>query len=128
MKQLIANLKDIDEHWKILVISITILMVCGVLPSHLKSDWGWFSRSGALLVLYGIYIVWRDVKGNIHSALNHLVDAAPKKLGEKSVEFTDLVKDIQKKNQKLYDTMEFLILGAGTLVWAYGDLMNNVYS
>jgi len=55
LKHLIASLKDIDEHWKILAISIIILIVFGILPSYWVNDWGWFSRSGALLVIYGIY-------------------------------------------------------------------------
>lgn len=128
MKQLIAKLKDIDEHWKILTISVTILIVCGALPSYLFSDWDWFSRSGALLVVYGIFIVWRDVQGKIHTALDRVESAVSKKLGEKSGEITNLIQDIQKKNQELYNTIEFLVLAIGTIVWAYGDLINNVYS
>jgi len=122
------NLKNIDEHWKILTGSIIILVLFGVLPSYWVSDWGWFSRSGALLVIYGIYIVWRDIKGGIHSALDLLDSAASEKLDEKSAEFTDLVKGTQKKNKRLYDTIEFLIIGAGTIIWAYGDLVNNACS
>ena len=92
MKRLIANLKDIDEQWKILTSSIIIIVSFGVLPSYWVNDWEWFSRGGALLVVYGIYIVWRDIKGKIHSDLDLLDSAASEKLGEKSAEFTDLVK------------------------------------
>ena len=128
MKQLTIKLKDIDEHWKILTGSIIILISFGVLPSYWVCDWGWFSRSGALLVIYGIYIVWRDIKGDIHTVLNQVDAAASEKFGDKSEEITGLIKGFQKYNKRLYDTIEFLIVGAGTIIWAYGDLINNVYS
>lgn len=128
MKRLIANLKDIDEQWKILTSSIIIIVSFGVLPSYWVNDWEWFSRGGALLVVYGIYIIWRDIKGKIHSDLDLLDSAASEKSGEKSAEFTDLVKEIQKKNKRLYATIELLILVAGTIIWAYGDLINELYN
>jgi len=126
MKQLVIKLKDIDEQWKILTCSIIILILFGVLPSYCVSDWSWFSRSGALLVIYGIYIVWQDIKGGIHTALDKVNSATSQKFGDKSEGLKDLVKGIQKENKKLYNTIEFLIIGAGTLVWAYGDLIGKV--
>ena len=80
---MIEKLKDIDEHWKILTISVFLVLILGVLPSLWLYDWGWFSRSGALLVIYGVYIVWLDYKGGIDSDLVAIESASIKKLETK---------------------------------------------
>jgi hypothetical protein len=124
---LIIKIKETDEHIKILVFSICILIICGILPSFFVQDWRWFARSGGLLVTYGIYIVWRDIKGCIHTALDR-VDVAAKEKSEKEHEkISSLINNIQNDNKKLYNKIEFILLAVGTLIAAYGDLINSLY-
>lgn len=87
---LIEKIKDIDQHWKALFISTTLVLVTGILPSIYFSEWTWFSRSGALLVMYGIYIVWLDYQGRIDDGLTTILEATEKKFGELSEEFIAL--------------------------------------
>ncbi|MBP6058318.1 MAG: hypothetical protein KA524_07905 [Nitrosomonas sp.] len=78
---IIEKIKDIDEHWKALFNSILIVSLTGLLPSIYYSNWEWFSRSGALLIIYGVYIVWLDYQGGIDSALSKIEFAAKEKFG-----------------------------------------------
>ena len=125
----IERIKDIDEHWKALCFSIFLLIFTGVLPSIYFTDWLWFSRSGSLLVIYGVYIVWLDYQGGIDVGLTTVANAAKEKFGEqKSQELLSTIESIRTSNKKQYQTMEFLILGLATLIWGYGDLIGKLYS
>jgi hypothetical protein len=125
---MIEKIKDIDKHWKILTISIVLVFISGVLPSLWVCDWEWFSRSGALLVIYGIYIVWLDYKGRINTDLDTIESHTIKKFGDKAGELTGTLDNIRVSNNKLYARIEFLILTFGTAIWGYGDLVGNLYS
>jgi hypothetical protein len=125
---MIEIFKNIDEHWKILTISIVFVFIFGVLPSLWLSDWEWFSRSGSLLVIYGIYIVWLDYKGGINTDLDTIESLTIKKFGDKAGELTSTLNDIRGSNNKLYARIEFLIFAFGTAIWGYGDLVGNLYS
>lgn len=125
---MIEIFKNIDEHWKILTISIVFVFIFGVLPSLWLSDWEWFSRSGSLLVIYGIYIVWLDYKGRINTDLNTIESHTIKKFGDKAGELTSTLDSIRVSNNKLYARIEFLIFAFGTAIWGYGDLVGNLYS
>ncbi len=68
------NARHLHSYTKVFALSILILLIFGVIPSLLKSDWTWFGRSGVLLVLFGVYIVWLDYKGIIDDSLNSVLD------------------------------------------------------
>lgn len=125
----IERIKDIDEHWKALYFSIFLLFFTGILPSIYFADWFWFSRSGSLLVVYGVYIVWLDYQSGIDDGLTTVANAAKDKFGEQqSLELSSTIETIRTSNKKQYQTMEFLILGVGTIIWGYGDLIGKLYS
>ena len=121
--RLISTIKDIGEQWKALIVSILIVLLTGVFPSIYFSDWTWFSRSGALLISYGIYIVWLDYKGSIDEGLTKVAAAAENKFGKLDQELFNAIESIRVSNKKQYQTMEFLIVGVGTLICSYGDLV-----
>jgi hypothetical protein len=125
----IEKIKDIDEHWKALYFSIFLLTLTGIFPSLYFADWVWFSRSGSLLVVYGVYIVWLDYQSGIDGGLTNVANAAKEKFSEQqSQELLSTIESIRTSNKKQYQTMEFLILGVGTLIWGYGDLIGKLYS
>ncbi len=124
---LIDQIRDIDELWKVLFFSVGILSIMGLLPSIYSCNWGWFSRSGSLLVVYGVYVVWRDYQGRIDFTLTEVEVAAKRKLGDVSEELSQTISQIKTSNKELYQTMEFSIFGVGTLIWGYGDLVGGLY-
>ncbi len=148
---MISKIKDIDLEVKILICSFLITTILGVLPSIILKDWEWFSKSGSLLVVFGIYVVWRDYKGEIDGVLLDIRKAMKEKhkknidiinIKEKGIinsvmkkgksenslnEGVNLVKGIRKSNQKTYDKLEFIIISAGTIIWGYGNLLNAIY-
>jgi hypothetical protein len=119
-------MSEVDEHWKSAAIALTIVLVFGVLPSFLWEDWVWFSRSGSLLVTYGLYVVWCDIQSDVHEALEKVKETASEKFGGVSTEVMDIATDIQAQNRKLYRTVEFVVIGIGTVIWGYGDLLNTL--
>ena len=123
---LIEKVKDVDEHWKILTNSILLVLGCGVFPSLLYSDWGWLSRSGSILIIYGGYIVWLDYKGNIDSDLSKIESLAVKN-GDKDADLLAVVRGIRTSNKKLYKNINLVILVFGTVIWGYGDLVEKLW-
>ncbi|MCP1338052.1 hypothetical protein NJR55_00470 [Idiomarina sp. M1R2S28] len=124
---IIDKIKDLDEHWKIPIKAIFIVVFFGVLPSVFTCDWSWFSRSGSIIVVYGVYIVWLDYKGKIDSDLTLLKSAVNKKFGEKAEELHDIMDTMRSNNRLLYDRVEFILLASGTVIWGYGDLVGKMY-
>ena len=146
-----AKIKDIDLDVKIKFLSFLILIIFGVLPSLLFRNWEWFSRSGSLLVIFGVYIAWRDYKGEIDGALSNIKtrlkelhkekikDINEKEKGiinpvvkkgkadNKLSEAVDFIHSTQDSNKSMYENLEFGIIFLGTVIWGYGDLLNTIY-
>jgi hypothetical protein len=76
----IEKLQNIDEHRKALYFSLFLVTVAGIFPSLYSNDWVWFSRSGSLLVVYGVYIVWLDYQGVIDNVLIKITNITKKNL------------------------------------------------
>ena len=69
MKELLT-VGQLHNYKIIIFVSITILFIFGVVPSVINSDWAWFGRSGALLVIFGVYVVWLDYKSQVDKDLD----------------------------------------------------------
>jgi len=146
-----TKIKDIDTDRKIKILSCFIIVTFGIIPSFIFNNWQWFSRSGSVLVIFGIYIAWKDYKGEIDHALLSVKNAAKEKnkqsiltikesekgiinsvvkqgaTEKKYTELSNLVNKLQEKNKNTYDNIEFIILFTGTIIWGYGDLFNKFY-
>lgn len=116
---MIVLVKNIDEHWKAIIFSIFLLSIFGVLPSIYFNDWSWFSRSGALLVCFGVYIAWLDYKGMIENDILKLRSSLDTQIAEIFDEFN-------AKNKSYFNRIEFLVVILGTLIWGYGDLLGGL--
>lgn len=125
---LLQRAKNIDEHWKALIFSILIVLFGGILPAILTKDWSFLSRSGSLLVVYGVYIVWLDYRNKIESAYNEIAKAFNEKHGGVPEELSLFLENAKVKNRQLYQNMEFLIIGVGTIIWGYGDIAGRFFS
>lgn len=118
----------------ITLISILIILLGGIVPSLICSDWLWLSRSGALLVIFGIFIVWLDYKSSINNDLDTVFEGFQNYLESKNVanrenvekEVSTQFDKVKNSNNKRFKNIEFFIVAVGTFIWAYGDLIGKV--
>lgn len=131
------QLKSIHKHSTVIIIAVAIALVVGVVPSFILCDWTWFSRSGALLTSFGIFLIWLDYKEQINSDLNTVLNGFSEYL-EKTVENEsdrNRTKKIVSENfdlvrnatERRFKNIEFYLVISGTLIWAYGDLVGKFY-
>lgn len=73
MKKLF-NVGQLHNYKIIIFVSITILFIFGIVPSLMNSDWAWVGRSGALLTIFGVYVIWLDYKGEIDKSLDTVLE------------------------------------------------------
>jgi len=145
MKSLVSNVliaiiekvKGIQRHSTIFIILLGILVLAGMAPSIVCSDWTWFSRSGSLVVIFGVFIVWLDYKGGIDEALDNVLSGYKEHL-QNSEDLTEeqkekFGKEVQEKfgevsvlNEKRFQNIEFYVIALGTLIWGYGDLLGEL--
>lgn len=121
----------------IIITSITMSIYC--------SNWEHFSRSGALIVLVGVYIAYRDWSGDIYELAknNYLTitdflqigstDFLDEKSRNEFIEKSKKNEETHKKNRAFvryasqrFRKMEFILLVIGTVIWGYGDLILNL--
>ncbi|WP_462147142.1 hypothetical protein [Pseudoalteromonas gelatinilytica] len=118
---IIERVIDIDEHWKVIFFSLFLIFIGGIMPSIYFTDWGWFARSGALLVCFGVYIAWLDYKGKIDRDINKVkADLDP--------QIVKVFDEFNEKNQSYFNKIEFFVVIIGTLIWGYGDLIGKLCS
>ncbi len=107
--------------------SIALLtVVAGVLLSLRLGDWGWFARSGALLVVNGIILTSHHIIEHIHN-LNHYQRQRD----------THFNRDWARDDKRLFiqddpaarwlsEKHGLYLLIVGTLIWGFGDLLNGL--
>lgn len=123
----------------VIIISFLIVGIFGVIPSIYYCEWIWFSRSGSLLVIFAMFVIWQDYQGSIRNDLNILYDGFEEYL-EKNSDIQNekqskrISKNIKNKfdevdnlTKKRFQNIEFFIVALGTLIWGYGDLLNKIY-
>ena len=113
-----------SDHWKVSAISIGCLLLLGIMPSIYFDKWHWFSRSGSLLVCYGVFIAWRNFK-----ELPELMTLASKAKEEFKCDHEHKFLDTHISGFEGYGkSLELLVICLGTLVWGYGDLLDYIFS
>lgn len=140
-------MKGIEQ--KIYTAAICILIL-GLVQSRYYGNWGWFSGSGAGVVVVGIYLAWRDFvtsigdvrklySETIQNYLKVLDDAPvfdPSKPGgiiSQAIEVGQKRREIESQRDRalvLCDALRFRIrtteaflLGFGTFISGYGSLV-----
>ncbi len=116
----------------LLVISVSIVLIAGVLPSIISNDWMWFGRSGALLTAYAVAITFLDFTGFINKSFADIsaridkiieVRGLSKVRQEKAKEIEQEKKYIFSEMTLSFQRIEFWSLILGTIIWGYGDLL-----
>jgi hypothetical protein len=121
------------KKWPWIIISIFIF---GVILSIYSDDWNWFSRSGSLVVVCGLFIAKWDLSRRVDEEnldfLDPVIIEVNKEKGGSAASLKmDDVKDalhsmMTEYNNPRYILWEFYIIGLGTLVWGFGDLIGVV--
>ena len=104
--------------------NIVFLLVCAILwqlfwvfISREYGNWGWFSRSGSVLIMIGSILAFR-------STLRLTSEERKKRRNMTIIQtFTPLEKMDQEKDS-LAVIIGAALMISGTLIWAYADLLN----
>ena len=100
--------------WLLLLIGMLILSA-SFLVSLQTGAWHWFQRSGALLVSIGAML---STQGAFKTLLGRIIGDGPQGRNLPSIDAAD------RTSRELWTCLcGFWIVGIGTLVWAYGDLI-----
>lgn len=102
-----------------------ITLLVGALLSMEQGDWGWFARSGSLVVVYGILLT------------SHQIIEQMQQLGRQQRRDSMVNRDwgADARHHFLHDDHEtrwrsekngLYMLIIGTLVWGFGDLINRL--
>lgn len=126
-------LRFYDPPIKIAVISCIVSAALGIMLSYRFNDWDWFTRSGSLIVVFGLILAKWDL-GNIVSddRLEKTNQTIMKVFNDQGIPQPEAERIEEVKNelrQRLvrfvkprYSTTELFIVGAGTVIWGFGDL------
>ena len=103
-------------------LGVGVLIIGASLLTSVQTDqWHWFQRSGALLVSIGAILSTRRL---LRSGLDGLIhgDSASEIIAaiEKHRAHTE---DAETKRDLMSAYIGFVVVGLGTVIWAYGDLV-----
>ena len=117
MKKLVTNIPAI-------ICSAFIVEIFFIILSIRSCDWTWFSRSGGILTLLGgILAARRLIRKGIEQILHEEFNKDWGSVADKPCDLkNEEVK--QTKNDITAAHLAFYIIVLGTLIWAFGDLIN----
>jgi len=103
-----------------------ISVFISIYVSWIYSDWTWFSRSGSILIIYGVILSARPIiRMGVMGLLKYYstIDCGSA---------SPTPQDIEDERQEYLDVKAnkfgvFMAI-AGTIVWAYGDLIERFFS
>jgi len=130
-------------------VAVLLTLICGALISIEAENWTWFSRSGAFVVLIGIYLAWRDLVslvGDVRKLYSEsmqsylkVLDSLPRfQSSELGIVGGAMAKGEEKRRieneteqaMEQFDLLRFrirsleaIVLSLGTFVWGFGDIM-----
>jgi len=113
------------------IIALTILT--GIMLSICNNEWHWFSRSGSLVVICGLFIAKLDLTTRINQEDIDFLDPVIIRNIEKNgnIVSPQRMEDIKKElrafmiqyNRLKYISMEFYTFAIGTFIWGFGGLI-----
>jgi hypothetical protein len=119
------RLENIDQRTQAIFITLLIIIAFGILPSIYFDCWDWFSKSGSLIVCYGVILAWvhywHDVA--LEKSASETIESIEKNIEHENFDrhasFINEYRVLFKANRKF---IELIIICLGTLIWGYGDL------
>ena len=101
-----------------------LTLLLGIILSIKQNDWGWFARSGSLVVINGIILTSHQIFEHMRS-LNQSQKEPGSKF-DRDWAKADKQRLIHKYSQDIWTNEKYglYMLITGTLVWGFGDLIN----
>lgn len=93
------------------------IAVIGIGISLLTGEWKWFSRSGSLIVAFGIYVAFFDIDSWEYRLRRGAEDRGDEIRGED--QFFHHIR-------RWFTKSHLTIILYGTLIWGFGDLIDDI--
>jgi len=107
-----------------------VVLLAGVALSLYSSDWNWFSRSGSLVVVIGIFLTSSQIIENTRRMKLHRLHRGQ----NFNRDYADEIKRDTLKRSRNPDEDNWenglrglYMLVTGTLVWGFGDLVGILF-
>ncbi len=107
-----------------------IILVAGCLASISHGDWSWFSRCGSLVVVIGIVLTSSQILEHIRMLKLRQMNTRGDFTRDWAQEERQQTLQDSRFNEEITWTNErsgLLMLISGTLVWGFGDLIDQFY-
>lgn len=114
---------------RLAVILSLIATVSSAIFSIRTGDWNWFSRSGSLVVVIGIFLTSTQVIENsrrLRSRRTNRIKNFDRDYAEESRKQTLSRSRILDEDLWANGLRGFYLLVIGTLIWGYGDLIGQI--
>ena len=108
----------------LLLLALTITVI-STLISVKTGQWHWLPRSGALVVSIGAILSTRRLLRICIDGLLHKL--SHEEISKQFSTNTENPQDMQVQLDLKAAYYGFFVVGSGTLIWAYGDLINYLY-
>lgn len=122
LASIVPTMKNLAFILKAYTVALFTLLL-GAAVSWRLSDWGWFSRSGSLLVINGIVLT-------SHQIIEHMQQLGRQPRGDAAVNRDwgadarhHLLRDSDERRWRSEKYGLYMLI-IGTLVWGFGDLIN----
>jgi len=112
---------------------IGFIFIVGIILSFYNNEWSWVSRSGSLIVIYGLLIARWDFTNKIHEGdLNSLDPSIIRNCKKFDLIIDAQTKEIIKKGLRIrihqytkpkFRSMELITIIIGTFIWGFGGLI-----
>lgn len=112
--------------WLMTTTGFLLVLAAGILGvsffiSYLTGQWHWFQRSGALLVSIGAILSTRRL---LRVGLTGMLSGSSYfDMARRLEMITGNAQDLETRRDLLSSYWGFGIVGLGTIIWAYGDLI-----
>ncbi|MGH8196455.1 MAG: hypothetical protein ACREQ8_18990 [Woeseiaceae bacterium] len=130
--------------WRVMLCVLIIATIGGAVSTY-TSDWSNFARAGSIIVVVGIYITWKDVAGKVDAArltLHQIIENYRSEYSTRGhgllagISNQQLEEALSSTQQEVSDLLgvakhrvkviEALVIGLGTLLWGFGDLVGTL--
>ena len=124
-KSLLRLLSEVITSLPLLLFLALTIVGISTFISFKTGQWHWLQRSGALVVSVGAILSTRRL---LRICINGLLNELPhEEIAKRFTTNAETPKDMQNQHDLTAAYYGFFIVSFGTLIWAYGDLINYLY-
>jgi hypothetical protein len=107
-----------------------VILLFSVFLSCLKQDWQWFSRSGSLIVILGIYLTSSQIIENSRRLGQRVVVNNGNFQRDWARDKDKILRDDRYHEKEIWvmGKCGFNLLIMGTFIWGFGDLLPFIFN